>query len=142
MAPLSKNACALAALAALGVASAAISCPTSNPAATSCLCTSGCSINGDNTSFPWLAPSFPPPNTPLGGDTICATVVVPCIAAAADLNAYLGITGNIQIDGNSTCVSSAAAPRAAAAAARPGDARSQRRARSGCSPSDAFCACD
>ena len=61
---------AIAALAALSVASATLTCPTSNPRATSCLCTSGCSINGDAVDFPWAAPTYPPPLVDLGADTI------------------------------------------------------------------------
>ena len=90
---------ALAALAALGVASAAITCPKSNQAPTSCLCTSGCSINGDAVDFPWSAPVFPPKVIDLGADTICATIVLPCSTAAANLTALLGITGDVQMDG-------------------------------------------
>ena len=92
---------ALAALAlsvVLSVASATLTCPTSNPKATSCLCTSNCSVDADAVFFPWSAPAYPPPSVPLGEDTICATIVLPCSVAAATVNAILGITGDIQKD--------------------------------------------
>jgi len=97
MAPL-RVLCALAVLGAVRGAAAVLTCPTSNQQNTSCLCTSGCSVAGD-TAFAWSAAAYPPPVTPLGKDTICATVVVPCSpGAAANLTAWLGITGNVQFD--------------------------------------------
>jgi hypothetical protein len=103
MAPMTTSVRALAALAALSVASATLTCPPSNQMDTSCLCTSGCSINGDAVSFPWLAPTYPVPKVDLGKDTICVSIVVPCTTAAASLNAFLGITGNIQMDNVTRC---------------------------------------
>ena len=105
MARLSTSACALAALAALGVASAAISCPTSNPAATSCLCTSGCAVDNDSAGlgFAWTNATYPPVSVALGTDTICATVIVPCTSAAARLAGFLGANGDIQNDGAGGC---------------------------------------
>ena len=92
----------LAALA--GAASATLVCPTSSQDPNSaCLCTSGCSINGD-TTFPWSLPAYPPPALPMGMDTICATIIVPCTPAFATVNAVLGVTGNVQMDANATCV--------------------------------------
>jgi hypothetical protein len=118
MARISKSACALAALAALGVASAAISCPTSAAAATSCLCTSNCAVDNDTAGlgYSWTNATYPPVSVALGTDTICATVVVPCTAAAARLSAYyfLGANGDIQNDGAGGC-----APRRAARQAFP-----------------------
>lgn len=127
MAPLTTSMRALAALAALGVASATLTCPTSNPKATSCLCTSNCSINGDAVYFPWSAPSFPVPTVALGEDTICATFVLPCSTAAATLNAFLGITGNIQMDNTAGC-GAAARPHCA----RRGGRLARGRARAAC----------
>ena len=99
MAPASSTMRAVAALAVLSVASATITCPAANMQNTTCLCTSGCSINGDAVDFPWSAPAYPVPVTDLGSNTICATVVLPCSTAAAAVNAFLGVTGDIQIDG-------------------------------------------
>ena len=95
----------LIAAAAAQFAAAAWSCPPSNPAATSCYCTSGCSINGDTTDFPWSAPVFPPVSVDLGGDTICVSIALPCSpdAAYTNMSAYLGVTGDVTMDGNS-CV--------------------------------------
>ena len=46
----------------------------------------------------WTAAAYPPPDVPastIGPDTICAVVSVPCTPAAAALNSYLAISGNI-----------------------------------------------
>lgn len=71
-----------------------------------CYCTNGCSVNGDNVSFPWSPPVFPPASMDLGPDTICATVSVPCTtdAATVQLLAFLGVTGNVYNLSNATCV--------------------------------------
>lgn len=101
-----------AALAAPG-ATLAITCPrASTNAHAKCLCTSGCSINGD-TVFPWSAAKYPPPSVDLGADTICGTVTLPCNSATSSLTAWLGITGNVQSDNNATCAHAAARARLA-----------------------------
>ena len=71
-----------------------------------CYCTNGCSINGDNVSFPWSLPVWPPASMDLGPDTICSTVILPCStdAATVQLLAFLGVTGNVYNLSNATCV--------------------------------------
>lgn len=78
----------------------AFSCPLSAQVNTSCLCTSGCSVN-DEFSYPWSPPVYPPPSTPLGKDTICATVTLPCSTAASALASYLGVNGYVRGDASS-----------------------------------------
>jgi hypothetical protein len=77
-----------------------VTCPVSNKNNTGCYCTFGCSIGGD-LSFPWNSAQFPPvrydANT-MGNDTICAKITIPALASAAarNLSAYLGVTGQIR----------------------------------------------
>ncbi len=95
-------------LAQLGVASAFM-CPTaSQDPDASCFCTSGCSIDGDAVDFEWSAPVYPPEAIPMGADTICATFVLPCTTAATSMLAFLGASGNIQMDNDATCVAARA----------------------------------
>ena len=112
MARISTSAYALAALAAIGVASAAISCPTSATVSTSCLCTSNCAVDNDSAGlgYTWTNATYPPVSVALGTDTICATVIVPCTPAAARLTAFLGANGDIQNDGAGGCAPRHAAP--------------------------------
>lgn len=102
MSPRPSPALLLAALAlSARSAGAAFVCPVSNKADTSCFCTSGCSLGGD-VAYPWSAPVYPVPSVDLGTDTICATVLMPCVAATAyaNLTQWLGISGNVQYDNN------------------------------------------
>ena len=100
MSPRSSPALLLAALVlSARSAGAAFVCPVSNKADTSCYCTSGCSLGGD-VAYPWSAPVYPVPSVDVGTDTICATVLMPCVAATAyaNLTQWLGISGNVQYD--------------------------------------------
>jgi hypothetical protein len=84
----------------------AFECPTSSQSPHAlCYCTNGCSINGD-TVFPWSAPAFPPVSVDQGSDTICAALMLPCTtdAAMSPLLAFLGVTGNVHMYTNATCV--------------------------------------
>jgi hypothetical protein len=62
----------------LSSASSQFVCPVSNQQDTSCYCTSACSAGGD-TQYPWTPPAYPVPSVDVGTDTICASVLIPCV---------------------------------------------------------------